>query len=144
MKRRRFLLIAASDGRGFIVSQDEMAGTTRKGKLLLNVEAPAQPALILPVEGDHIAIIGENRRMLIFPLSQIPEMARGKGVKLQKYHDGGCVDAKIFNLAEGLSWKDSAGRSFKLEAAELRDWIGNRADIGRLPPRGFPKNNRFA
>lgn len=137
------MLLAASDGRGFIVPQDEMIGTTRKGKLLMSVEPPARLALVLPVAGDHLAIIGENRRLLVFPAAQIPEMVRGKGVKLQKYHDGGCVDAKFFNLAEGLSWKDSSGRSFTVNTKDLADWIGNRADIGRLPPRGFPKNNRF-
>ena len=83
------MLVAASDGRGFVVSQDEMVGGTRKGKLLLNVDKPATAALIVPAEGDHVAVIGENRKLLIFPLEQLPEMARGKGVRLQKYKDGG-------------------------------------------------------
>jgi topoisomerase-4 subunit A len=90
-----------------------------------------------------VAVIGENRKLLIFPLAQLPEMPRGKGVRLQKYRDGGISDAKVFALAEGLSWKDSAGRSFNVAAADLRDWTGNRAEAGRLPPKGFPKNNRF-
>jgi topoisomerase-4 subunit A len=137
------MLVVASDGRGFIASQDEMVGGTRKGKLLLSVEKPAQASLIVPAEGDHAAVIGENRKLLIFPLAQLPEMARGKGVRLQKYRDGGISDAKVFALAEGLSWKDSAGRTFNVATRELREWIGNRAEAGRLPPKGFPKNNRF-
>jgi topoisomerase-4 subunit A len=137
------MLVAASDGRGFVASQDEMVGGTRKGKLLLNVEKPAAAALIVPASGDHVAVIGENRKLLIFPLEQVPEMARGKGVRLQKYKDGGISDAKVFVLKEGLSWTDSAGRTFNVPARELRDWKGNRAEAGRLPPKGFPKSNKF-
>ncbi|QBR71687.1 DNA topoisomerase IV subunit A [Beijerinckiaceae bacterium] len=137
------MLVASSDGRGFLVSQDEMVGGTRKGKQLLNVDKPATAAVIVPAVGDHVAVIGDNRKLLVFPLVQLPEMARGKGVRLQKYRDGGIVDAKVFRMAEGLSWKDSAGRTFTVARGDLRDWIGNRADAGRLPPKGFPKNNRF-
>jgi topoisomerase IV subunit A len=137
------MLVASSDGRGFVASQDEMTGGTRKGKLLLNVAKPASAALIVPADGDHVAVIGENRKLLIYPLVQLPEMARGKGVRLQKYRDGGVSDAKVFYLKEGLSWQDSAGRTFCVAARDLRDWIGNRAEAGRLPPKGFPKNNRF-
>ncbi|MCI0735456.1 MAG: DNA topoisomerase IV subunit A [Beijerinckiaceae bacterium] len=137
------MLVASSDGRGFVVSQDEMAGGTRKGKQLLSVEKPASAALAVPAEGDHVAVIGENRKLLIFPLAQLPEMARGKGVRLQRYRDGGISDAKVFYLKDGLTWKDSAGRTFSLSARELRDWLGNRAEAGRLAPRGFPKKNCF-
>ncbi|MGO9674105.1 MAG: DNA topoisomerase IV subunit A [Methylocella sp.] len=137
------MLVASSDGRGFVAPQDEMIGGTRKGKALLGVEKPATVAVIVPAEGDHVAVIGENRKLLVFPLEQVPEMARGKGVRLQKYRDGGIADAKVFWLKDGLTWKDSAGRVFTVGAAELQEWIGNRADAGRLPPRGFPKNNRF-
>jgi topoisomerase-4 subunit A len=137
------MLVASSDGRGFIANQDEMVGGTRKGKLLLNAEPPAKAALAAPVDGDHVAVIGENRKLLIFPLVQLPEMARGKGVRLQRYKDGGLSDAKVFYLKAGLTWKDSAGRTFTVAARELRDWIGNRAEAGRLPPKGFPKSNRF-
>jgi topoisomerase-4 subunit A len=137
------MLVAASDGRGFVAAQDDMLGGTRKGKLLINVDKPASAALIVPAEGDHVAVIGQNRKLLVFPLEQAPEMARGKGVRLQKYREGGIADAKVFTLAEGLTWKDSAGRSFTVAANELADWIGNRAEAGRLPPRGFPKNNKF-
>ena len=137
------MLVAASDGRGFVANQDEMAGGTRKGKLLLNTDKPAAAALIVPAEGDHVAVIGENRKLLIFPLEQLPEMPRGKGVRLQKYKDGGVSDAKVFALSEGFTWKDSAGRTFTVGPRELRDWLGNRAEAGRLPPKGFPKNNKF-
>lgn len=137
------MLVASSDGRGFVASQDEMVGGTRKGKLLLNVDKPAKAALAVPAEGDHVAVIGENRKLLVFPDVQLPEMARGKGVRLQRYKDGGLSDAKVFYVKEGLSWKDSAGRTFNVPARELRDWIGNRAEAGRLPPKGFPKNNKF-
>jgi len=137
------MLVASSDGRGFVAPCDEMVGGTRKGKMLLNREQPAEAALIVPAAGDHVAVIGQNRKLLIFPLEQVPEMARGKGVRLQKYRDGGIADAKVFRRAEGLTWKDSAGRTFSVASRDLRDWIGNRADAGRLPPKGFPKNNKF-
>jgi topoisomerase-4 subunit A len=137
------MLVAASDGRGFLASQDEMIGTTRKGKLLLNVEKPVTALCIVPAEGDHVAVIGDNRKLLIFPLDQVPAMARGKGVRLQKYRDGGLSDVKIFQRAEGLNWMDSAGRRHILAAAEFSEWIGNRADAGRTAPRGFPRNNKF-
>jgi topoisomerase-4 subunit A len=136
-------LVVASDGRGFVALCDEMVGGTRKGKMLLNVEAPATAAVIVPAAGDHVAVIGQNRKLLVFPLDQVPEMARGKGVRLQKYRDGGIADAKVFTLSEGLTWQDSAGRTFTVARRDLRDWIGTRAEAGRLPPKGFPKNNRF-
>jgi topoisomerase-4 subunit A len=137
------MLVVATDGRGFIATQDEMIGTTRKGKLLLNVDKPDELAFIVPAVGDHVATIGQNRKLVIFPAVQVPEMSRGRGVRLQKYKDGGIAHAKVFDLAEGLSWKDASGRVFNVAARELTDWIGGRGDAGRLPPRGFPKNNKF-
>ncbi|THD46993.1 MAG: DNA topoisomerase IV subunit A [Bradyrhizobium sp.] len=137
------MLVASSDGRGFVVGQDEMLSATRKGRAVLNVDAPARARLATPANGDHIATVGENRKLLIFPLVQTPEMARGKGVRLQRYKDGGLADARVFKLTEGMSWRDSAGRSFSLAKGEIKDWIGNRAEAGRLPPKGFPKSNRF-
>jgi topoisomerase IV subunit A len=137
------MLVAASDGRGFLVNQDEMTSSTRKGRMVLTVSAGESARLIVKAEGDHIACIGENRKLLIFPLSQIPEMTRGKGVRLQRYKDGGISDALVFSLAAGMSWRDAAGRTFRVEKRDLRDWIGTRAEAGRLPPKGFPKNNRF-
>ena len=137
------MLIASSEGYGFVVSQDEMASSTRKGRVVLNVDAPARATILVPAEGDHVATIGENRKMLIFPLEGVPEMARGKGVRLQRFKDGGISDARIFALKDGLTWKDSAGRNFTVEKRDLKDWIGQRAEAGHLPPKGFPKNNKF-
>jgi topoisomerase-4 subunit A len=137
------LLVCSSDGRGFVAPQDEMIAGTRKGKPLINVDAGQRVAAIAPAEGDHAAVVGENRKLLVFPLAQVPEMARGKGVRLQRYKDGGLSDARVFSLVDGLTWKDSAGRTFTVGKADLKDWIGARAEAGRLPPKGFPKNNTF-
>jgi topoisomerase-4 subunit A len=136
-------LIASSDGNGFIVGDDELLSSTRKGRAVLNVTTPATAALIVPTAGDHVAIIGQNRKLLVFPIVQLNEMARGKGTRLQRYKDGGLSDAKVFAVAEGLTWRDSAGRTFTVARPELNEWIGNRAEAGRLPPKGFPKTNRF-
>jgi topoisomerase IV subunit A len=137
----RKLLIAATDGRGFVVAEDEILATTRKGKSVLNVDAPAETRVVVPVSGDMVAVIGENRKMLVFPLHQIPEMSRGRGVRLQKYKDGGLSDARVFDKAQGLTWTDSSERTWTV--TDLVEWTGNRADAGRLPPKGFPKNNKF-
>jgi topoisomerase-4 subunit A len=136
-------LIVASDGNGFVVGEDELLSSTRKGRAVINVKSPAKAALITPAVGDHVAVIGENRKLLVFRVSQLSEMARGKGTRLQRYKDGGVSDAKVFAIADGLTWLDSAGRTFTVVKADLKDWIGNRAEAGRLPPKGFPKNNRF-
>ncbi|MBM3608201.1 MAG: DNA topoisomerase IV subunit A [Alphaproteobacteria bacterium] len=137
------ILVASSAGNGFVAPQDEMIGTTRKGKALLNVSDKETAVICVPAVGDHAAVIGENRKLIVFPLDQVPEMARGKGVRLQRYKDGGIADAKIFAMADGLTWVDSAGRNFTVAKADLAEWMGNRADAGRLPPKGFPKNNKF-
>jgi topoisomerase IV subunit A len=136
-------IIAATDGRGFIVGHDDMLSSTRKGRAVLIVDTPAEAKVVAPAEGDHIAVIGDNRKMLIFPIDQAPEMARGKGVRLQRYKDGGLSDARVFTMKEGLTWRDSSQRLWTVEAKELKDWIGNRAEAGRLPPKGFPRNNKF-
>jgi topoisomerase IV subunit A len=137
------LLVVASDGRGFVVPADETLANTRKGKGVLGLDAPARAVICTEAEGDHVAIVGENRKLLVFPLKQLPEMARGKGVRLQRYRDGGVSDAKVFALKEGLTWKDTSGRTWTVEKTDLRDWIANRAEAGRLPPKGFPRSNRF-
>ena len=139
----RRLLVASSHGDGFVVSEGECAATTRKGKQVLNVKVPveAQACSFVAVNSTHVAAIGENRKMIIFPIADVPEMARGKGVRLQKYKDGGLSDIRAFNLKEGLNWTDSSGRNFT--NADLRDWVGERAQAGRLAPKGFPKSNRF-
>ena len=137
------LLLVGSDGRGFVAPADDIVANTRKGKQVLTVDAPAKAVVAVEAEGDHIAIVGENRKLLVFPITQLPEMARGKGVRLQRYKDGAVSNAKAFTLSEGLTWKDSSGRTWTVSAADLKDWIADRAEAGRLPPKGFPKNNRF-
>ena len=137
------IIVASTDARGFVVLQDELIANTRKGKALLTIDAPATAAFMASASGDHVAAIGENRKLLVFPLSQMPEMARGKGVRLQKYKDGALSDIKTFVLTDGLTWRDTSGRTWTVSATDLKEWIGNRAEAGRLPPKGFPKNNKF-
>jgi topoisomerase-4 subunit A len=139
----RKLLIAATSGHGFVVPEDEMVAMTRKGKQIMNLDEPAEACCCVPVDGDTVAAIGENRKMLVFPLEEVNEMTRGKGVRLQRYKDGGLSDVRVFKKGEGLTWLDPAGRNFTLPYAELRDWVGERAQAGRLAPRGFPKSNKF-
>jgi topoisomerase-4 subunit A len=139
----RKLLVASAQGRGFVAFEDECVATTRKGKQVLNVTPPDAARAIAVVEGELVACIGENRKMIIFPIDQVPEMGRGRGVRLQRYKDGGLCDIKTFKADEGLSWTDTAGRAFSLTLKELVDWRGNRADAGRLAPKGFPRSNKF-
>src|ERR1700704_885668 len=138
------LVIASSAGNGFIVEEKDVVANTRKGKQVLNVAMPDEARAIAVVEGELVAAIGDNRKMLIFPLEQVPEMTRGRGVRLQRYKDGGLSDVKAFKVEEGLSWTDTAGRAFSLTLKELADWRGNRADAGRLAPKGFPRSNAFS
>ena len=139
----RKLLVASKTGRGFAVPEDECLGNTRKGKQVLNVKPPDEARAVTPIEGELVAAIGENRKMVIFAIDQVPEMTRGRGVRLQRHKDGGLSDIKTFEVEKGLSWVDSAGRTFVLTLKELSDWRGNRGDAGRLAPKGFPKNNKF-
>jgi topoisomerase-4 subunit A len=139
----RKFLVASASGRGFVVPEDECLANTRKGKQVLNVAAPDAARALATVEGELVAAIGDNRKLLIFPLEQVPDMSRGRGVRLQRYKDGGLSDVKTFKAAEGLSWTDAAGRAFNLTLKELNDWRGNRADAGRLAPKGFPRSNTF-
>jgi topoisomerase-4 subunit A len=139
----RKFLVASHEGRGFVVAEDECLANTRKGKQILNVAMPDEARAVTAVEGELVATIGDNRKLVVFPLEQVPEMTRGRGVRLQRFKDGGLSDVKTFKGAEGLSWADSAGRVFVLSLKELSDWRGNRADAGRLAPKGFPKNNKF-
>ncbi len=139
----RKLLIAATSGHGFVVPEDEMIAMTRKGKQVLNVDEPAEACSCVPADGDQVAVIGENRKMLVFALDEVNEMTRGKGVRLQRYKDGELSDVRVFKKSEGLTWLDPAGRNFTLPYGELRDWVGERAQAGRLAPRGFPKSNKF-
>ena len=139
----RKLIVASKEGRGFVVPEDECLANTRKGKQVLNITQPDEARAIAPIDGEMVAAIGDNRKMVIFPLDQVPDMTRGRGVRLQRHKDGGLSDVKTFKAADGLTWVDSAGRVFTLSFKELSDWRGNRADAGRLAPKGFPKNNKF-
>jgi topoisomerase-4 subunit A len=133
-------LVAASDGKGFLVKAEDLLAEKRTGKQVLNVDPPVEAAVCAPAEGDCVAVIGENRKLLIFPIDQVPEMTRGRGVQLQSYRDGGLADAKVFTRKEGLSWV--LGERTRTET-DLRAWVGNRAGAGKAPPNGFPRSNRF-
>ncbi|WP_029040237.1 DNA topoisomerase IV subunit A [Cucumibacter marinus] len=136
-------LLASDKGDGFIALEDEMLANTRKGKQVINVKTPVEAKCAVEVTGDTIAVIGQNRKLLVFPLDQLPEMGRGKGVRLQRYKDGGLSDIKTFKAEDGLTWTDSSGRTYTKAMSELGPWIGERAQAGRQPPTGFPRNNRF-
>ena len=137
----RKLLVASAAGRGFVVPEDDVIAQTKAGKQALNLASGEEATVCRPAEGDSVAVIGENRKLLIFPLAELPEMTRGRGVILQKYKDGGLADAKTFVLAEGLGWAAGAGR-IRTER-DLRAWQGKRAQAGRLPPTGFARSGRF-
>jgi topoisomerase IV subunit A len=141
-KGGRKFLIASGEGQGFIVNEDDCVGNTRKGKQVLNVEMPNEARAISTVAGDTVAVIGTNHKMVIFPIDQVPEMARGRGVRLQKYTSASLSDVTVFDSKTGLTWKDSSGREHSMTLKELSDWRGNRADAGRLA-HGLPKSNKF-
>ena len=135
------LLVASSAGDGFIVRHDDVIAQTKSGKQVLNIKDNSTAKVCCNINGDHIAVVGENRKVLIFPISELPEMARGKGVRLQKYKDGGLSDLTTFNLSNGLTWLDPAGR--RRTESNLADWMAKRASAGRMAPRGFPRDNKF-
>ena len=140
----RKFLVASHQGKGFIVAEDECLANTRKGKQVLNVNMPDEACALSIADGELIASIGNNRKMVVFGIDQLPEMTRGSGVRLQRFKDGGLSDVKVFKAEEGLTWTDTAGRAFSLTLKELADWRGNRADAGRIAPKGFPRTNKFA
>jgi topoisomerase-4 subunit A len=139
----RKFLVGSAQGRGFIVPEDECLANTRKGKQVLNVKPPDAARALAVVEGELIASIGENRKLVIFALDQAPEMARGRGVRLQRFKDGGLSDLKTFKAEEGLTWVDAGGRVFTQTIKELANWRGNRGDAGRVRPDRFLTNNKF-
>jgi topoisomerase-4 subunit A len=141
-KGGRKFLIANSEGQGFIVKEEDCLSNTRKGKQVMNVEMPNEARAIASVAGDMVAVIGTNHKMVLFAIDQVPEMARGRGVRLQKYTGASLSDVTTFDSKEGLAWKDSAGRDQSMTLKELSDWRGNRADAGRLA-HGLPKSNKF-
>ncbi len=134
------LLVASDRGHGLIVDINSALAQTRSGKQVLNLPLGARAVACCPAEGDHAAVVGQNRRLLIFPLNEIPEMTRGKGVILQRYKDGTLADVKTFSLADGLSWK--MGERTRTET-DLLAWQGRRGSTGRMPPIGFPRPARF-
>ena len=136
-------LVASTAGDGFVVDETEIVAQTRSGRQVLNVKEDIKALTSQPIKGSYVACIGENRKMLVFDINELPEMTRGKGVRLQKYKDGGLSDVMTFSMSGGLSWKDPAGRTRTVEEAELQEWIGKRASAGRMAPRGFPRDNRF-
>ncbi|MBV9537706.1 MAG: DNA topoisomerase IV subunit A [Acidisphaera sp.] len=133
-------LVASTAGRGFLVVGDDLFAEKRTGKQVLNLRPGEEAKLCVPAGGDHVAVVGENNKLLIFPLEQVPAMARGQGVLLQRYRDGGLRDAWVFRLADGLSWRQ--GERTRTET-DLRPWLGTRAQAGHLPPRGFPRSGRI-
>ncbi|MDP6351997.1 MAG: DNA topoisomerase IV subunit A [Alphaproteobacteria bacterium] len=134
------LMVASSDGRGFRVNSDDVIGQTRSGKQVLNVSGEVEAAVCVPAVGDSVAVVGENHKLVIFGLDEVPEMGRGRGVILQKYRDGGLSDLRVFTLADGLSWR--AGTRTRT-LTDLLPWQGKRGNAGRLAPTGFPKTNKF-
>ncbi|MDP7185613.1 MAG: DNA topoisomerase IV subunit A [Paracoccaceae bacterium] len=150
-KPGRKLLVASNDGNGFVVAEEDVLAQTRSGKQVLNVK-DALAQIVQPVEGDHVAIVSKNGRFLVFPVAELPEMGRGKGVRLQKYNmargrqgtlelDGGVSDVTTFNWAEGLSWEMGGGKT--RHEPDLSEWLGKRAGVGKRPPYGFPRNMKF-
>jgi topoisomerase-4 subunit A len=136
----RRLLVAASDGRGFVVVEDEVIAQKRGGKQVLNVAGDVEAAVCVPAEGDRVAVVGENHKLVIFALDEVPAMGRGRGVILQKYRGGGLSDARVFFAEQGLTWRQGS-RTRTL--TEFADWLGRRGNAGRLAPKGFPQTNRF-
>lgn len=137
----RTLLVAANTGHGFVVKEADVVAATRGGKQVLNVSGTAEAQVCNFVKGNTVAAIGDNRKLLLFPLDQLPSMARGRGVKLQRYKDGGLSDVTTFTYKEGLQVPEGSGR--RRTFTDLKDWRGERAQAGRLPPKGFPRRNKL-
>jgi len=145
MRPEMKLLLASSDGRGFVTSGEAVLAETRKGKQVANLRPGARLAVVRPVpEGaDSVAVVGENRKMLVFPLGELPELGRGQGVTLQRYRDGGLSDAMPFRLDEGISWTLGGEKGRVRTESDLTQWRAARGAAGRMPPIGFPRDNRF-
>ncbi len=137
------LILASRAGRGFRVKADELVANTRRGRQVMTVTAPDALAVMAPAEGDTVAVVGENRKLLVFPIEQVPELSKGRGVRLQRYKDGSLSDLAVFRAQEGLAWTDASGRRHRRSLEELAEWRGERAAAGRMAPPGFPRTNRF-
>ncbi len=138
-------LVAASDGRGFIVKTADLIAETRKGKTVVTPRLGARLVRLKPLDplADYIAVIGDNRRLLVFPIAELPEMARGQGVQLQRYRDGGLADVTGFVMAQGLSWAMGGDSGRTRNEPDMGPWRAARGAAGRMPPNGFPRDNRF-
>lgn len=139
-------IVASSDGRGFVIAEADAVAQTRTGKQVLNTDPLSKAAFCVPIdaEDDTVAVVGDNRKMLVFPISELPEMGRGKGVLLQRYKDGGMADIRALKLDDGLSWQMGGGKTRTVPKDELSDFEGKRASAGRMAPRGFPRDNKFS
>jgi topoisomerase-4 subunit A len=140
------ILLATSDGRGFVTSTAGAIAETRKGKQVVNLRPGARLKTVRPIgsEHDYVGVIGENRKLVVYPLAELPEMGRGQGVQLQRYRDGGLSDATTFVFAQGLSWEMGGDSGRTRTEADLNPWRTARGAAGRMPPNGFPRNNRFS
>ncbi|MEQ8285378.1 DNA topoisomerase IV subunit A [Thalassospira sp.] len=142
-KDGRNLLVASSGGRGFQVAEKDVIAQTKNGKQVLNLGTGEVAKIFMPVENDHVAVLGDNRKLLIYPVAEVPEMTRGRGVILQKYRQGGLSDLILFSAEEGLSWAMGGSEGRTRTVTDLTEWIGKRAGAGRMPPNGFPRSNKF-
>ncbi len=142
-KPGRKLLVGSTAGYGFVVAEDDVTASTRKGKQVLNVSEPDEAKVCVPADGDMVASVGENRKLLVFALEEVNELSRGKGVILQRLKGSALSDLRVFAASDGLTWLDAAGRTFTVSLADLEDWHGVRAQAGRIVPRGFPRSNSF-
>lgn len=140
-KGERKFLVASTTGHGFIVKEEDCLSSTRKGKQVLNVTSDAEACVCRPVDGDMVASVGDNKKFLVFPLAELPEMSRGKGVAIQKFQSDGLSDAKVFSKKEGLTWVDRSGRVQSID--DWKSYVGKRAQSGRIAPKGFPSNKKF-
>ncbi len=136
-----WLLLASRAGRGFLAREEDLLSQTRAGRQVMTVKEDDRLHRVVPAEGDHLAVVGSNRKLLVFPLEELPRMSRGRGVMLQRYRDGHLADVKVFRLEEGLSWP-TGSRTRTL--TDLGGWLGRRGQAGRMAPTGFPRDNRFS
>jgi topoisomerase-4 subunit A len=139
------LLLATSDGRGFVTSTAGAVAETRKGKQVVNLKAGARLKVVRPIgeADDYVGVIGDNRKLVVYPIAELPEMGRGQGVQLQRYRDGGLAGATSFRFADGLSWPMGGGSGRVRTEGDMNPWRAARGAAGRMPPTGFPKENPF-
>jgi topoisomerase-4 subunit A len=137
-------LVASKAGRGFLVPSEELLATTKRGRQVMSLAEGDAAVRLVRAAGDHVAAVGENRKLLVFPIEQVPTLGKGRGVRLQRYKDGGLADVAVFRAAEGISWLDAGGRRNRRTLDDLAEWLGERASAGRMVPRGFPRTGRFA